>query len=721
MSLNRLFQGFTLLLVLSLPYLSFGKMSGINLGCKHIPPIEQSYLSRHINYRQTSPNLESRVIDQFIKKLDGSKMYFLQGDVEQIKKEMKNLFGRVRSRDCNQIKNAYGRLVSRVKERVKFVTNYLGPKFKFNKNTELTLDPSHKKYPKTKKEAHAFHKKYIQFQISNYLATDMKLDEAKQNVIRSYERIVKKVAKVQKSKNESDLWAIYLDAFSSALDPHSGHLSQDELEDFKIQMSLALEGIGATLSSRDGFTIVEQLVPGGAAARSSKIQPKDKIIAVGQGEKGQMEIIVEQELRDVVRKIRGPKGTKVRLKILRKSGKKVDPFVVTLVRDKIKLEDEAASIHYIEKKKNGQKKIVGLVNLPSFYADSRRKGRSSAKDLKKILKEAREKKVDGIILDLSSNGGGALDDAVQIAGLFFRKGNVVKQSHRDPNQGDLVLVDKDPAVDYSGPLVVLTSRISASASEIVAGTLQDYQRALIIGADHTFGKGSVQSVEPLPPGLGAIKTTVGMFFTAGGASTQHRGVAANIPLPSVYATDDEIGEKTLDYSLPPKKMAKFLSKEAYVSKGEGAWKLINKPLIKRLADKSKKRVEKSKDFDKVRKDIAKMKKRGKTIKVSDILDEGEPEGSDKKESVGSLNANKHIPLKKFDIKSDKEESVESSNAKADKKGEKEPKNGILSAEEKKEKYLKRADIQEAIHIMMDYIEEYSKEPMTVGAKTQKSW
>lgn len=662
-------------------FFSRKKPRGIKLACKHISPIEQSYLSRHVNYRKTSTNLESRVIEQFIKRLDGYKIYLLQGDVDQIKKDMKGFFGRARLRDCNSIRRAYSLLISRVNQKVQFAKSYLGPKFKFNRETQLILDPSHRKYPKTQKEAEDFHRKYIQFQISNYLATDMTLKEAQQNVSRSYERRAKKIAKSRKPENESDLWSLYLDAFAKGLDPHSSHLSQNELEEFEILMRLSLEGIGATLTNRDGFTVVEQLVPGGAADKSGKIKPKDKIIAVGQDDKGPLVNVVEQDLSDVVRKIRGPKGSRVRLSILRKNGKKVERSIITLVRDKIKLEDKAAAIHYVERKIGNKKRVLGLVNLPSFYADGRQRGRSSAKDLKKLLKEAREKKIDGIVLDLSTNGGGALDDAVKIAGLFFKTGPVVKQSHRDPHRGELVLADKDPTVDYAGPLLILTSRISASASEIVAGTLKDYKRAIVVGGDHTFGKGSVQSVEPLPPGLGAIKTTVGMFFTAGGASTQHRGVTADIILPSGYSTDDT-GEKSLDYSLPPKKVKQFLSPEAYVTNGKGTWKKIKESLIKKLSEKSKKRVKDSEDFNKIRKNIAKAKKRGKTIKVSEILEEEEKEEKEEKKAVSKKD------------------------------------NGVLSPEERKERYLKRADIQEALNIMVDYIQESSKEAVTTAQKPE---
>ena len=662
----------------------------LDLDCKHLSPIEKSYLARHINFDRGSKNLENRTIEQFIKKLDPSKIYLHKPDINKIKKSMRSIFAKTKVQNCKPITDAHELFKKRVASRVKYARSYLGPKFKFDPKVKLKLDPEDRKFPASKAAADRFQKKYMQFQISNYIATDMELEEAKQHVIRNYERVDRRV----KEYKITDLWALYLDAFARSLDPHSSYLSHDALEDFEIQMRLSLEGIGATLSSQDGFTVIEQLIVGGAAYRSSQLKPKDKIISVGQGSEGKFENVIEMDLRDVVRLIRGAKGTTVRLTILRKAGKDTKRFIVNLVRDKIKLEDEAAAIHYIDRKVNGKKKKIGLLNLPSFYADNRRRGRSSAKDMKRLLKKAKKDKVDSIVLDLSTNGGGSLDDAVKIAGLFFKTGNVVKQSHRDAARGELVLADDDPAVDYSGPLVVLISRISASASEIVAGTLQDYKRAIVVGGDHTFGKGSVQSVEPLPAGLGALKTTVGMFFIPGGHSTQHRGVISDIVFPSTYSTD-EIGEKTLDYSLPPKKLKQFLSKDAYVQTGPTAWRSVNDKMIKRLKEASKKRVAASKEFDKVKENIQKNKKRGKVTVVGELLkDKEEAKKEDLKEQVAKgKKLDEVVPIE----------------------------DRVLTPEEKHEKYMERADIQEAINIASELISEFAGAPLTmVNPKKEKA-
>jgi carboxyl-terminal processing protease len=628
-----------------------------DLQCKYLYAIEQGFLAQHVKYspKDRDAALQGRVVEQYIKRLDPTKIYLLQSDVESAKKTLANIFENTKVKDCSALVGVQNILVSRVKERAEFAKKMLDKSYKFDNKVEIVFDPDKKEFPKSNDDANDFLRRYVHFQISNYLATDMKLEEAKSNVIKNWERAVKRTIETK----DDDIYAGYLDSFARGLDPHSSFFSKDVLEDFEIQMSLSLEGIGATLSQQDGFTVVEALVPGGSAARSGQLKPQDKIIAVGQGEKGVAENVVEQDLRDVVRKIRGEKGTKVKLTILRKEGEGKKRFDVLLVRDKIKLEDEAASILYQDREVNGVKKKMGVINFPSFYADSRRGGRSSAADLKKLIAEARAKKVDGLVLDLSNNGGGSLEDAVKIAGLFFQTGAVVKQSAREEGKGELVYRDQDSQVDWAGPLVVLTSRISASASEIVAGTLQDYKRAIVVGNDHTFGKGSVQSVLPIPQNLGALKVTVGMFFTPGGYSTQHRGVNSDIQIPGPYVVDD-IGEKFLDYSLPEKKLDSFVSEDAYVKEGNGTWLTINPEWIKTLAEKSKTRVDKDPEFKKIIDELEKNKSKGKAIKLTEVTKDKEK----KEKAKAAKNASKN---------------------------------------EKDKEYLKRADIQEASNVLADLI------------------
>jgi carboxyl-terminal processing protease len=623
----------------------------LELECAHLVPIQNRFLSRHVTYAQFNRNLEVRTVDQFIKHLDSSKIYFTQGDVDGIKKSMDGIFEKTKKGDCSAIEKAYALFKTRVQENVELAKGYLGKDFKFDPKTKIIVDAQKRKFPANKKEAEEFQKKYIQLQVANYIATDVKENEAREKVLKNYERSLKKMEE-DKTK---DVLSNYLDSFASSLDPHSTYWSKDAYEEFEISIRLSLEGIGATLSTKDGFTTIEQLIPGGSAAKSGILKAKDMIVGVAQGEDGVFEDVIDQELRDVVKKIRGKKGTKVRLKVLRKEEKANKNFEITLVRDKISIEDEAASISYQDKEFEGKKFKIGLINLPSFYADNRAGEKSSATDMKKLLREAREKNVDAIVLDLSSNGGGSLQDAVDIAGLFFREGNVVKQSSRDPVNGELTLFDKDPMVDFSGPLVILTSRVTASASEIVSGTLKDYKRAVIVGADHTFGKGSVQAVEDLPQKLGALKTTIGMYFIPGGESTQHIGVKSDIEFPSTLSID-EVGEKMLDYSLPAKKIKAFLSAEAFVPSGPGAWMLIDNKIISKLKVTSEKRIAKSEEFKKVREEIAKNNKRNKNgeVVIGEFLKDREDSTKEQKEDEGktyeeSQVARKERYMKRGDI------------------------------------------------------------------------
>ena len=640
------------------------------LECRYIYAIEQAFLSQHVKITTFDKTLQTRTVEQYVKHLDPTKVYLTQADVDEVKKMMGDVFDQTKNKDCSVLQKVQDLLSTRVKERAEFAKKMLGKDYKFDSKVEFIFDPEHKPFPANKTEGEEFLRKYIHFQISNYLVTDMKLEEAKANVKKSWDRTIKRVADMK----EDDLYGGYLDAFARALDPHSSFMPRDNNEDFKISMSLSLQGIGATLSSQDGFTVIEALVPGGPAAKSGQLEPQDKIISVGQGVKGPLENVIEMDLRDVVRKIRGAKGTKVRLTVIRPKGDGKKRFEVTITRDQIKLEDQAASILYQEKEVAGVKKKIGVINFPSFYSDGRRGGRSSAADLKRLIADAHTNKADGLILDLSTNGGGSLEDAVKIAGLFFATGNVVKQATREDEKGDsTTLKDSDATVDWAGPLVVLTSRISASASEIVAGTLKDYKRAIIVGSTHTFGKGTVQTVIDIPPQsgeFGAIKVTVGTFFIPGGESTQHRGVTADVVIPSQYDSD-EIGEKSLDYSLPPAELPPFLSPDAYVKEGPMAWQVIQPDWLKGLQEKSKARVDKSDEFKKIVEELNKSKTNGKMIKLAEVM-------------------------------KDKE------------KKEKEKASKTKSEAEKNKEYMKRPDIQESISVILDLMQ--AETPKNVATK-----
>jgi carboxyl-terminal processing protease len=645
------------------------------LSCNNVKDIQKGYLLAHILYNDLTPELEKRTVDRYIKFLDGSKMVFTQADVTKITNDMKGVFAQLERKDCSTLDKIHKLFVKRLEDRAELAKKVLTKSFKLDKKIKLKLDSEKREFAKSDAELKEFQSKYLHFQVSNYVLSDEPVAEAAEKVKRSYERALKKM----KEMKQQDMYTNYLNSFGHALDAHTSYFSADILEDFEISMRLSLQGIGATLTNEDGYTVIEALVKGGAAQRSGLVEEKDKIVAVGQVKNGKeepMEDVVEWDLRDVVSRIRGNKGTVVRLKLLRRKNGKTSNHVVSITRDEVKLEDDAAQISYMEKDNNGVKRTIGVINLPSFYADSRKGGRSCAQDVAKLIEEAKKKKVDAIVLDLSMNGGGSLSDAVDLAGLFFGTGNVVKQSSRSPLMKATVLKDTSAEVNWAGPLVILTSRVSASASEIVAGTLKDYGRAIVVGADHTFGKGTVQQVIPLAPGLGALKVTIGMFFTPGGFSTQHRGVASHIVFPSeLEAEEDEIGESALDYSLPPNKVDAFISPDAYVTKGDGKWDKVEDKLVDTLKKRSESRVESSSQFADIKKKIAKIKAESKEILLEDSFKESK-----------------------------------------ERKDENDKKKKFTDAE-KQADYLKRPEITEAVNVAVDAVDFKKQVPLKVLAQT----
>ena len=534
-----------------------------------------------------------------IKNIDQSKILLLKGDVEIINKAITKFMNSLRSPNCSQLNVIRDIEKKRLKEQLAFVRKKLGKSYKFTDDVTIITDSKKRIRPSNLKESQKLLISRIHYQISSYLLNEMKLKEAKKKLIHRYELSLKRA----KEYSLDDLYEMLLNSYASALDPHSTYFSRHALEDFKISMSLSLEGIGAALTSDDGYTVIQELIPGGAAYRSNKLKTKDKILAVGQGKKGLLDDIVDMNLRDVVKKIRGKKGSIVRLRILRQ-GKETRSFVITLIRAEVNLESAATSLEFKETAYGKRKLKLAHLTLPSFYyGQSSKKQRSSYKDMLKKLEIINREGADGVLLDFSSNGGGLLLEAVRIAGLFIKKGNIVatKNSRRNIS----FLDDENPQTQYTGPLVILTSRASASASEIVAGALKDYKRAVIVGGDHTYGKGSIQQVMPLEQIGGALKVTTGLFFIPGGHSTQHRGVIADIALPSIYSSDD-IGEQYQDNSLKPQRIEPFLS-NTIIDKNR-PWKPINNKTIALLRSNSNKRVISNPKFKEIKKDIAEIRK-----------------------------------------------------------------------------------------------------------------
>lgn len=612
---------------------------GLSLSCPAVPLIMGTLESNHIGHNVDDDEIARRVATTYARSIDATQVLFVQKDYDALVERVAKLFKSVKSAECGELTKLHDEHLAARKEIENFVRKDLKKPFKFDKKLVLEFDLDKRKRPKNKKEQIKLRRDLIQFQMANYVAAGSSIDEAKEKLVHRYELFTKRV----EEREEKELYRLFLNAFATALDPHSTYFSPDDVEDFRIQMELSLTGIGAVLSSQDGYTIVQEVVAGGAADRHGKLQPKDKIIAVAQGKEGEFVDVIDMALRDVVKKIRGDKGTIVRLAILRPSSNN-ERQELKIVRDKIDLKEQAAKLKWSEVKRGKKKLKIATIELPSFYGGQGGDARDSYKDVKKLVAKAKKEKADGMVLDLSRNGGGVLTTAIKISGLFIERGPIVGVGTRlsSKNTTPDVLEDRDPEVQWDGPLVVLTSNVSASASEILAGALKDYDRTIVVGDQHTYGKGSVQQMTRLPPGLGMVKVTTALFFLPGGKSTQNVGVVTDIQIPSPLAELD-IGERHQDYALDPGKIKDFSTAQPNAKK---SWKPVQKTTITKLAKKSKKRVAASDEFKKLASDLKDRDADNTQVKIADILKENasDEDESDDDEDVRSLQVREAVQI-----------------------------------------------------------------------------
>jgi len=582
------------------------------LSCALLPRFLDAYLKHHVVHHQLDAELEARTIDTYLRRQDPSRSLLTESEAEALRASLKGLFANLEAGDCTQIHELHQKMIAKQRAAELFVREIVHkPDFAIDESLELRIDPDERGQPKTEEERRGLNRKLIHFQLSNYVSAGTPLEEAKDLLIHRYELRSERYADLE----PEDLYVDLLDAFAISLDPHSNYLSAEMLEDFRISMSLSLEGIGVALSERDGYAVAERIIPGGAADRNAMLQPKDKIIAVSEGGKEPVSII-DMPLREAVALIRGRKGTEVGLTVLRQ-GEKTERFVVNIVRDTIDLAEQAAKLRFEERKIGDETVKLAVIELPSFYGDSGSAARQCTTDMEALLKEAREAGADGLLLDLSRNGGGLLEHAVRISGFFLRTGEVVRiENSRGQAQG---LWDRDGSVLWSGPMVVHTSRVSASASEILAGALRDYNRAVITGDDHTFGKGTVQTVSTQSEGLGALKITTALFFRPGGRSTQNDGVKAHVVIPSLFARED-FGERSQDYALPGQVTEPFVSDTANGLNGDH-WTPITPETLATLAELSHARVAANPAFAEVREKLEEARASDGVVKIADILSE----------------------------------------------------------------------------------------------------
>jgi carboxyl-terminal processing protease len=576
--------------------------------CRDLPALFHVFTQQHYLIKNVDESVKKHTVERFVNLLDPSKSLLLATDVQYLQDELPKLFTEADHGDCQRLDAAYNIVKRHAAEDEQLAKQILTAEFKLDDNTKLMMDPDKRQYVMNEAARSRRVRDMIQFQISNYLVAGLTMDQAKRQLIHRYELIDKRLAE---RKNKGKIPGLWAEAFAEALDPHSAYMAPDELADFEITMKLSLEGIGALLRSEDGFTMIQSLVPGGQAEKTGQLQPGDKIIAVAQ-EGGNPISTIDMDSNEVVRMIRGKKGTKVILTVLRE-GETAKTFLVTIVRDKIDVSSQAAKIAYETRKIGDRTLKIGIIDLPSFYGGEKG-GRSSYMDMKKLLDEARGQKVDGIVLDLSRNGGGLLDEAVRISGLFIKRGAIVATKESD---GKLrILEDPDFDIAWPGPVAVIISHASASASEILAGALKDYRRALIVGSDKTFGKGTVQAVVSLPPEVGAIRVTVGMFFLPGGASTQLRGVQSDISVPSVL-DGFNLGEENLEFAMPAQAVPIFLSQAANTDSAGNHWNPVLPAAVANLAGKSKARVANDPAFAKIREQLQDLAKNRGEVRLGD--------------------------------------------------------------------------------------------------------
>ena len=612
---------------------------------------------RHVSKIKIDEAVSERSFELFLKAIDPTKLYFNQSDVELFAAQYaKTMALQAKTGVVTPAFDMYRVYLERVDERCAIADKLLEEnQFDFTVDEELVRDKKALTYPKTQEEVVDRMRKRVKFEILSLEAEERdknkdaeekkaqdgdseqnpaedgtetaspsdRADDPISKLKRRYHTLQKRLHQT----SNDDLLEIYLTAIANAYDPHSTYMSPKSYENFMIQIGLNLEGIGATLQWDDGYTVVKRIVKGSPAEKQGELKEEDKIVGVGQGEDGPIEDVVDMKLTDVVDKIRGKGGTVVRLQVVSPDGKKK---LIPIVREKVDLEDSAAQsaifdlkptaeggdVEFVDVPKDQKSEKVGVrvgvIDLPSFYLDMKAKngegGRSASDDVRAILNEFNAKDVDACVVDLRFNGGGSLPEAVMLTGLFIKTGAVVQTKPSEFGDRPRALTDPDPGIVWSKPLVVLTSRLSASASEIFAGAIRDYRRGIIVGDETTHGKGSVQSMMEISnaifgsllssrksSNLGAIKLTIQGYYLPSGVSPQLQGVHSDVILPQFTSVLEDIAESDLDYPLSFDKVepAKY-----------PVFSNVDPDVVKQVTERSAARVAASEDFQEELRKIA---------------------------------------------------------------------------------------------------------------------
>ena len=556
----------------------------------------------HLSKHPLDDEISRRGLDLFIKSLDGMKLYFLQSDIDEFNQKRNDLDDMVLSGDVSFAYTIFNRLLKRIDERVATAKTLLGGEFDLTADETMITDPDKLTFAANAEEAKARWTKRLKYDILVLKNDKSNKEDVKQRLIRRYEYFAKRMHQT----DSNELLEMYLTAITSSFDPHSNYMAPVSAENFNIVMGLQLEGIGAQLRVNDGYTVIDKLIPGGAADKQGQIKAGDRIVSVRQDGEDKFVDVENMKLNDVVKMIRGRAGTIVHLGVMPEGGGELKQVKIT--RAKIELKDQEARGKIFEegKKADGSPFKVGVINLPSFYMDMEgaRQGeenyKSCTRDTRKIIEEFNKQGADALVLDLRKNGGGSLTEASALTGLFIESGPVLQV--KDPDGRVQQYDDTDRGIAWKGPLVVMISKFSASASEILAGAIQDYHRGLIVGDSSTHGKGTVQTMMDLgpqmfrvanPPDLGSLKLTVQQFYRPNGDSTQQRGVLADLLLPSI--TDHmDVSEADLDY---PVAFDKVPASQFH------RFDTVTPNVVSALKELSSARMQKSADFAKLQKNI----------------------------------------------------------------------------------------------------------------------
>src|SRR6195256_5397667 len=559
----------------------------------------------HYTHQPLTDEMSRKFLRTYLELLDFSHLFFTQQDVDALNAK----YGTAIDDDIllGNLKPAYeiyDLYTKRVDDRVVKIKALLKETIDFKNDATIEMSRQKAPWPKDDADADNVWRGRIVSELLQEKLSEHPIEPAPKLIARRYERLARNVHEQDKDEQVK----LFLDALAQAYDPHSEYLSKADLKNFSINMGLSLVGIGAMLRTEDGYAKIESLVPGGPAQTDGRLKVGDRITAVAQGN-SEFNDVRDMRLDKVVEQIRGKKGTHVRLLVI--PADSPDPSkrkTVDLVRDEIKLKDQEARADIIIKKnENGEPVKLGWITLPSFYADMDRHQKSTTKDVLALLKRLKKENISGLIVDLRRNGGGSLEEAIALTGLFLKSGPIVQT--KGSNGNIVVSSDPDPGIAYSGPLIVLTSRQSASASEIFAAALQDYGRALVVGDKNTFGKGTVQTILEIGRFTsllgnrsqedGALKLTIQKFYRVAGGSTQLHGVASDIVLPTLSDLP-EFGEGALKNCLPYDEVPKARFTKWSDSRGL---------FVDELKRRSEARVQANPEFKYVMEDLERLRKR----------------------------------------------------------------------------------------------------------------